>query len=114
MLTYLIRAEKEYKKQNPNSKKSKFRRYISKCAGIEENQIKENLKLFSLKKILDLKKTKYLKDTPKNGLMTKIYPMIKDDTKLPYRPAENANKKYYKKIITKKNKVRFVKLNKKL
>lgn len=111
MLSFLISAEKEYKKQNPNSKKSKFRRYVSKCEGLEESQIKENLKLFSLKKILDLKNTKYLKDTPKDGFITKIYPMIKDETQLPYRPLENAYKKYYKKITTKKNKDRYIKLN---
>ena len=110
LISNILKEEKRYKKVHPKSKRTKFRRFISKCDGEELNKIQENLVRMSEEKGKLLNKTKFILDEPKQGFITKIYPTPGDNVKLPYRPAESRKKKYYvkkgKKLVrtmTKKN-----------
>tara|TARA_B110000238_G_C16107493_1_gene431175 strand:+ start:75 stop:1592 length:1518 start_codon:yes stop_codon:yes gene_type:complete len=90
LLNNLLIAEKKYNKLNKTKKKSKFRRYVSKCQGEETSKIMETLSQRWYNKMKDLKNTKYYINK-KKGLITKVYKMS-DDLMLPYKPEEDTVK----------------------
>ena len=64
------------------------------------------MRLKSIKKEEQLRDTKYIVDSPKKGMLTKINPLPKEKLELPYYPAHQKLKKYYRKessVKTKKN-----------
>jgi hypothetical protein len=94
LLDNLLKIEVEHLKKNPNSKRSKFRRYVLKCEGSLPSKLFTNLMDRYGEKIKQTKKTNFILDSPKKGFITKIYPLPTEDVKFPYMPAEHAIKKY--------------------
>ena len=88
---------KLYEKNKSLTTKGKFRIVYSHCTGKEKSKIAQNLRLKSLKKEQELKDTKYVLDSPKKGQLTKITPMPTEKLELPYYPAHQKLKKYYRK-----------------
>ena len=88
LLSNILKLEDNYKKTDKFSEKGKFRRFISKCEGHELAKIKSNLMDRYIDKIQLLKKTKYKVNYPKEGLITKIYPLSKENKFMPYKPEE--------------------------
>ena len=105
ILSHIIKNEKSYTKKYPRSNRHKFKRFISKCKGDEFSKIYNNLLDRWINKNETLKKTKFLIDHPKEGMITKIYPKPKEDLYLPYKPDENLKKKV-KHMKTKKRSVK--------
>ena len=97
LINSLIQAEQNYKKTNKKSKRSRFRRYVSKCQGTEYNKIIGNLVDRWINKKKTLKDTKFHRNKPKPGWITKISKMSNKELFLPYKPDEQ-------KKITKNNK----------
>ena len=108
LLNNLLSVEYEYKKKNPKSKRSKFRRMVLKCKGKEgePSKIFDNLLKQFKEKIDQTKKTRYILDSPKKNYLTKIYPLPNKDVKMPYKPAERSIKRYdrYEKGVLKRTK----------
>jgi hypothetical protein len=103
MLSNLLKIEQKYKKKDKFSKKGKFRRFISKCdESFEIPKIKSNLMERFSDKIKQLKKTKYKINYPKEGYITKIYPMATETQFMPYKPEEELVKQ--RKDYSKKSK----------
>lgn len=98
LLSNLLKNEKKWIKKHPKSNKHKFKRFIDTCSGEEQEKIFGNLVDRWYEKNQTLKKTKFIIDHPKPGLLTKIYPMPSEELKLPYRPDESS-KKQYKKVV---------------
>ena len=93
LLTNLINAEKQYKKQKKtkkksNGKRSRFRRYISKCQGDEYSKIVGNLIDRWIDKTKTLKSTHYYVNKPHKGYITKVSKMPNTELFLPYKPEE--------------------------
>ena len=86
--------------------RGKFRRYSSKCEGDEIGKIIPNLTRMWNEKMDVLKKTKYIIDAPKENMVTKIYPLPKEELKLPFKPMETRIKSHikYHKNLSKKYK----------
>jgi hypothetical protein len=97
LISNILKEEKRYKTVYPRSNRTKFRRFTSKCDGVELNKIQQNLIKMSKDKEKTLKNTKFIIDEPKSGYITKVYPSPGDNLKLPFRPDENKRKKYYTK-----------------
>jgi hypothetical protein len=89
LLSELMASKKSSKK-----KTKKFRRFISKCQGNEEDKRGETIVDRWSAKIRTLKKTKYYIDNPKKGYITKVLPMEKTKANLPYKPEETHYKTY--------------------
>ena len=51
----------------------------------------------SIKKEQQLRETKYILDSPKKGMLTKINPLPKEKLELPYYPAHQKLKQYFRK-----------------
>jgi hypothetical protein len=86
LLNNILKSEKKYK----TKKRSKFRQFVKK--GCKEWRIgKREDKLIAKynSKIASLKKTKYYKNKPKKGYITKVSPISNDDLYLPYYPINN-------------------------
>ena len=60
-------------------------------------EIVENLRMKSIKKEQQLRETKYILDSPKKGMLTKINPLPKEKLELPYYPAHQKLKQYFRK-----------------
>ena len=90
LLSNIVQAEKKYKR---SKKKTKFRRYVSKCHGSEVSKIMQTLSERWYDRKKQLKQTKFLRNKPKKGFITKIYNYEKEDKQLPYRPEEEELKK---------------------
>jgi hypothetical protein len=93
LLSNLIRAEKKFKKNNKTKKKTKFRRYVSKCQGEEYSKIVGNLVDRWIDKTKTLKETMYKPHQPREGWITKISKMPNKELFLPYKPEEEEIKK---------------------
>lgn len=93
LLSDLIKIENKYKKKNKLSKTGKYRRYVGKCVGHTEPKIKKNLKTRYLDKLDLTTKTKIDIDYPKEGYITKSYPMSLETLHMPYKPEEEKLKK---------------------
>ena len=106
LLDNLLQVENDYLKKYPNSKRSKFRRYVMKCEGSLPSKIFTNLMGAFDDQIEQSKHTKYILDNPKKGFMTKIYQLPKEDIKFPYKPAEKSIKKYSRTNKLNKNKTK--------
>ena len=102
ILSYLIKNEKLWKKKYPKSNKHKYKRFISKCDGIEINKIHKNLFERWLEKNKTLKKTKFYMDKPSEGMISKEYPKATKELYFPYKPDETHIKKIIKKITKKR------------
>lgn len=94
MLTTL---NKLYQKNKRIGTIGKFRIVTSKCTGREKSKIVENLRMKSIKKEQQLRETKYILDSPKKGMLTKINPLPKEKMELPYYPAHQKLKQYFRK-----------------
>lgn len=88
---------KLYKKKKRIGTKGKFRIVTSQCTGREKSKIVENLRMKSIKKEQQLRETKYILDSPKKGMLTKINPLPKEKLELPYYPAHQKLKQYFRK-----------------
>ena len=97
ILSYLIKNEKLWKKKYPKSNRDKYKRFISKCDGIEINKIHKNLFKRWIEKNKTLKKTKFYIDKPSEGMITKEYPRATKELYFPYKPDETHRKKIIKK-----------------
>ena len=112
MLSNLIKVENEFNKKHKTQKnikklqRSKYRRYIGKCEGDDIGKIVPNLTRMWAEKIKTLKKTKFILDAPKKGLISKIYPIPEKELKIPFRPMETRIKSHikYHKNLSKKYK----------
>ena len=93
LINSLVLAEKNYKKTHKKSKKSRFRRYISKCQGTEYSKIVGNLVDRWINKTKTMKDTKFYLNKPKKGWTTKISKMPNKELFLPYKPEEHKIKK---------------------
>jgi hypothetical protein len=121
MLATLIKL---YEKNKKIGSRGKFRIVTSHCTGREMSKIVGNLRLKSIKKEQQLRDTKYILDSPKKGMLTKINPLPIEKLELPYYPAHQKLKNYYRKesgVKTKKkgktvtrNKTKLVKLSRPL
>jgi hypothetical protein len=105
LLDNLLKIEQSHLKKNPNSKRSKFRRYVLKCHGSLPSKMWDIRMRRTKEKIEQAKVNKFILDHPKQGFITKMYKTDKD-VKLPYMPAEQKNKQYY---IVDNNKLKKVK-----
>ena len=101
MFATLNKLYNKYKKINT---RGKFSIVSSKCTGREKNKIQSNLRMKSVKKKTELENTKYIIDSPKKGLITKITPLPKGKLELPYYPELQQLKKYYRKVSSGKSK----------
>ena len=102
----LAALNKLYQKNKIIGTRGKFRIVTSQCTGREMSKIVGNLRLKSIKKEEQLRDTKYIVDSPKKGMLTKINPLPKEKLELPYYPVHQKLKKYYRKessVKTKKN-----------
>ena len=74
-------------------KRSKFRKYVSRCQGDESSKIVGNLIDRWISKKQTLKTTKYYPNTPKKGYITKVSEMPKEELYLPFKPEEEEIKR---------------------
>ena len=97
MLSNLIHIEKNIKKSVKNRNRNKSRRFVKKCEGSDGiDKMKINLlKRFS-SKIATTKNTTTTLNKPKQGYITKSYPIPDSGEKFPYKPVEQEIKNYKK------------------
>lgn len=117
LLKNLLKVEKNKKKETgSNLLNGKFQRFRKECVGSEVPHLIGNLYGFFGENVRFANKTKYYIDTPKDGYITKVYPLDKELTNKMFRPAEQKTKYYNKqlkfvkkskKLIKKRNKVEF-------
>lgn len=101
LLRNLLDIETKLKKQQKSTILSgKYQPFRKECIGGDINKLMDNLYSNFGRNVRMSKKTKLYLDTPKKGLITKIYPAEKDLANV-YRPAETKNKFYNKQIIIK-------------
>ena len=72
----------------------KLQPFRKECIGGDVNKLMGNLYTNFGRNIKLSKKTKLYIDTPKKGLITKVYPAEKDAVSIRYRPAETKTKYY--------------------
>ena len=87
LLSNILKLEKEHNKKKKVFGKGKFRKLSRTCIGFDKHILKKNLLKRFDNKIELSKKTKYKKNSPKKGFITKSYP-IRKELDLPYMPAE--------------------------
>jgi len=118
MLSFLLRAEKNYRRKHKKLDSGKFRRFTDTCDMDKEfslivSKIVINLTNLWSEKIETLKNTDFILDYPKPGYITKISPLPSEDLKLPYRPFESKYKKFKKPVKTLLGTTKFIKTKKK-
>lgn len=99
LLQNLLDAENAQKiKKGSRILKGKFERFRKECIGDEVGKLMDNLYTFFGENVKFTNASKQYIDTPKKGLITKIYPLEQDTNKFNYRPAER-KRKYYNRTI---------------